>query len=102
VVPLSIHAVERVFQRRRIAVVVLRRDDDEPVAAPNERRPLLRVIVRVLLEPRVLGLVEERQVDLFELEHLRFKARVLRRESGEPVRNGFPRAPRTGGAALSH
>jgi hypothetical protein len=69
-------------------VVVLRGDEDERVGAGDRGAPVLGVLVRVLLEPRVVRLVEDRQVDLCQVDQLDVEPAVLLGQALDPLGNG--------------
>ena len=75
--PLERQVVQRVLQRARERVVVLGRDEDERVAAGDGRGPLPGVLLRVLLQARVVRLVEDRQADVGDVDELDVEAAVL-------------------------
>src|SRR5215469_10699515 len=68
--PLLVEEVDRVLQHGVVAVVVLGDHEDIGVGPIDPRAPLLAVLVLVVAEPRLAGLVKERQVDLGEVNDL--------------------------------
>ncbi len=70
VVPLVVQVVDRVLGGRVEPVVVLRDHEDERVRPADGGAPVLGVLVLILLQPRMPGLVEHRQVDLGQVHHL--------------------------------
>ena len=77
--------VDRVLDRRRVAVVVLRQDHHERVRAVDACTPILGVLLGVLAQARVVGLVEERQLDLGEVRHVKLKHAMGLRTADEPL-----------------
>jgi len=74
VLPFGIQVVDRVLDRRVESVVVLRDHEDERIGPLDGGTPVFGVLVNVLAEPRVLRLVEHRQVDLGEIDQLDVEA----------------------------
>ena len=80
-VPLGVEVVDGVLQRRVVAAVVLGHDEDDGVERLDERGPAAGVLVGVVALGRHLGLVEQRegelaQVDRDELDVLRGQPRT--------------------------
>ena len=98
VAPLLVQVVDGVLQRRRVAVVVLRRDEHHGVRTVDDRAPRLGVRLRVLPEPGVVRLVEQRQRDLGEIDDLDIEAAVAASKIGEPLGDGQSGATRAGRA----
>jgi hypothetical protein len=90
--------VDRVLERGVEAVVVLGRHEDERVGGIDERGPVLGVLLGVLPQPRVVRLVEQRQVQLRQVGHLDVEAAVLPGALGDPGGDGRADAAGTGGA----
>jgi hypothetical protein len=68
VVPLAVHVVEGVQQRRGGAVVELGGDEHEPIEAGDGGSPVLRVLVLVTAGEGGNGLIEQREVRVFEVD----------------------------------
>src|SRR6187399_3266165 len=66
--PFVKQVVNRVEQRRGNAVVVFWSDEHERIGRFYNLTPHLRVFVNVFGEPRVLWFVEQRQVELLEID----------------------------------
>ncbi len=91
-VPFAVDVVERVLQRRRVAVVVLSGDQHVSVRFGDLRRPPKLMVGLVALRRR-LARVEERQVPLAQVDQFAGHVLALRRELGEPARNGLAYPP---------
>ena len=88
VLPFPVQVVDGVLQGRVEPVVVFRGHEDERVRALDEGAPVLGVLVDVLVQPRVVRLVEDRQVQLGQVRHLDVEAAVLPGALGDPVGDG--------------
>src|SRR6266851_2499092 len=75
VVPFVEEKIDRVLQRRRGAMVVFGGDENIGVERGNFLAPSLRMGLAVLMRPGWYGLIEERQLVIFDVDHL--KLRVL-------------------------
>jgi hypothetical protein len=91
--PLLVQVVDRVLQRRRVAVVVLGRDEDDGVGGRDRRAPALRVRVLVAAQPRVVGLVEQGQIDGRQVDEPHVERGVLPGAVGEPLGDRQPGPP---------
>ena len=94
--PLPVQVVDRVLDRRGVAVVVLARDEHEGVGRVDRGAPSSRVLLRVLAQARMVGLVQERQVPLGEVGDLDVEPVVHADALDEPLRDGEARASGTG------
>jgi hypothetical protein len=70
VVPFVVQVVDGVLGGGVDAVVVLRDHEDERVGAVDHRAPVLGVLVDVPAQPRMIRLVEDRQVQLGQVGDL--------------------------------
>src|SRR5918992_3573144 len=84
VVPLRVEVVERVLERRRIAVVVLRRDEHVAVERADRRRPAQRRLRAVLAARRHDRVPVPRQVPLEQIDQLAADVVALARDRLEP------------------
>src|SRR5690606_26216708 len=102
VVPLGVQVVERVLQRSGEGVVVLGDHEHEAVVGVDRGGPVLGVRVGVLAHDRGHGLVQERQVDLGQVDEVHGglsgrHGRVFRGGFDDPV--GDEGAPTAGTGA---
>ncbi len=98
VAPLGHQVIERVQQSRRGAIIVFRRDERVSVGLFYSLRPALGVFVLVLLQSRVLRLVEDRKVVVRDVDESRLETAMVADLSLEPACDTGADAPGTGRA----
>src|SRR5256885_615234 len=84
VLPFPVQEIERVQQRRRRAIIVFRRDEYECVRGIHAFAPPLRVVPGVLPTDWVLRLVDQRQIEIREVDEARIEAAMFLRKLMEP------------------
>lgn len=97
--PFGAETGARAHQCGRRAVVVFGCHENDPIRRGNRGRPSLRVRVFVGAEPRMPGLVVERQPELGDVDEARLDVGVCGRDPVEPPRHlvAHPSGPRAAG-----
>jgi hypothetical protein len=93
-----VQEVDGVLDRGRVAVVVLGGHEHHGVGAIDDRAPVLGVLLGVLLQPRVVRLVEQRQPDLGQVGHFDVETAVGTGALDEPLGDGLAGPAGTGRA----
>jgi hypothetical protein len=84
IIPFLVNVTEGIQQRWRRAAVVFRRHEYIRVSIINNRRPLLRVVVFVLLHGRVLWFIKNWQIDLCQIRNIRIEPPIRQRTLKKP------------------
>src|ERR1700678_3817277 len=90
VLPLLLQVIDRVLDRRRVAVVVLRGDEHDRVGAVDPGAPFVGVAEGVLAQPGMVRLFHQRQPDLGEVGHLDVEPAVGTGSVDEPLGDRLP------------
>ena len=85
--PLARQIVERVEQRRRHAVVVFRGHERKGIGGSDGRAPCLGMRVLILVKARMLGFIEDRQCDLFQVDEGGLELTMALYALDEPIGN---------------
>src|SRR5574337_1885291 len=85
VCPFVEQVIQRVEERGRRTEVVLRRHEGNGVGALHHGAPRLRVRMLVLAEPRMVGLVQQRERLVPEIHDLNGEAGMATGDGGEPL-----------------
>src|SRR6266516_4088532 len=98
VVPLAEQKINRVFERAGHAMIILRRDEDTAIKRTDLGGPCFGVRLTVLPHDGRHRLVEERQVEVFNVHEFELGVGALFRDFVDPFGNGLavatgPRAP---------
>lgn len=88
--------INGVLQRRRIARVVFRGDHHDRVRGVHGRAPRATVVLGVLAQARMIGLVEQRQIQLCQIGDLEIEPAMDDRALNEPVGDRPADPPRAG------
>jgi two-component system nitrogen regulation response regulator GlnG len=95
VVPLAVQEIDRVLQRGRSGVVVLRRHEDEGIETRDLRRPDLGVRLAVLAQRRRQRLVEQRQLEVGDVDQLELRVAAPGSDAEHPFRHRLGLAARS-------
>jgi hypothetical protein len=98
VVPFAVQEIDGVLQCARSSVVVFRRDEDVAVEGVDLGGPSLGVRLRVLSHRRRDWLIEQRQVEIFDVDELELSVGPFLRELEDPAGNSLANASRTSAA----
>jgi hypothetical protein len=82
-----------VLYRGGVAVVVLGRHDHERVSGVDDLAPVPGVLMQIVAQARMVGLVEEREVDLRQVGHLNIEYSMGPGACNEPLGDGRPARP---------
>src|SRR6266704_2766900 len=94
VVPLAEQKINRVFERAGHAMIILRRDEDIAIKRTDLGGPRLGVRLTVLPHDGRHRLVEERQVEVFDVHEFEISVLALLCDFVNPFGHGFAVAPR--------
>jgi hypothetical protein len=89
-----VEEINGILERARCRVVVLGRHEDVGVEGRDLRRPCLGVLVGVPAHNRRHRLVEERQIEVFDVHEIKLGVAALSRDFVNPFGHGL--APATG------